>query len=357
MFERKDKKKQNSQKAGADVPTSSAATVKKNKGKKNGKKGSSNAKPSMPRLFLKNISNTLKPTLRETKKSVRAMLKSPLAVIGIVLIAFVLFLALAAPMLAPPEFPEDPLYIPRDFETPKPPGAEGHLLGTGLQGADIYYGVIWGARTSIEISLFVVLTAAIIGIVLGAISGYYGGRIDDLIMRVTDIFLSIPSLILAMAVAAVLSRSLENIMFALILVWWPPYTRLIRGQVLSVRENTYVEAARAIGCKNKRILFKHIVPNSLAPMLVSITMDIGAVVLVAAGLSYLGFGASSGTAEWGKMVSDGQQFFLSTVYYDGQAYTPYWMVTFPGLMIFIFVMGFNLLGDALRDLLDPRLRR
>jgi len=304
-----------------------------------------------------NLAKSIRPRIRETRNSLRILRKSLLAMVGIVLIMFVVILALTAPILAPPANPDDPLYIPRDFLTPKPPGAEGHLLGTGLQGADIFYGVVWGARTSIIISLFVVLNAAIIGIVLGAISGYYGGSIDNVIMRITDVFLSIPGLILAMAIAAVLSRSIDNIMFALILVWWPPYTRLIRGQVLSVRENTYVEAARAIGCKSNRILFRHIVPNSLSPMLVAITMDIGSVVLVAAGLSYLGFGATSGTAEWGKMVSDGQQFFLSTVYYNGQAYTPYWMVTFPGMMIFIFVMGFNLLGDALRDLLDPRLRR
>jgi peptide/nickel transport system permease protein len=304
-----------------------------------------------------NLANSIKPRIRELRRSLRMLRGNFIAILGIVLILFVVVMAILAPVLAPPENPDDPLYIPRDFLSPKPPGAEGHLLGTGLQGADLYYGIVWGARTSISISLFVVMTAAIIGIVVGAISGYYGGRFDNVIMRITDVFLSIPGLILAMAIAAVLTRSLENIMFALIIVWWPPYTRLIRGQILSVRENTYVEAARAMGCKSNRILFRHIVPNSLSPMLVSITMDIGSVVLTAAGLSYLGFGVSSGTAEWGKMVSDGQQYFLSTVEYNGSLYNPWWMVVFPGLMIFIFVMGFNLLGDALRDMLDPRLRR
>ena len=205
--------------------------------------------------------------------------------------------------------------------------------------------------------LFVVLTSAFVGIILGAVSGYYGGKIDDLLMRITDIFLSIPALILVMAVAAILSRSLDNIMLALIVVWWPPYARLIRGQVLSVKENAYVESARAIGAKKNRILFRHIIPNSLAPMLVSVTLDIGGVVLVAAGLRPIGFGPPSGTAEWGKMVSDGQEYFLSTIYYHRGAYNPYWMVVFPGAMIFIFVMGFSLFGDALRDILDPRLRR
>ncbi|MGD0817726.1 MAG: ABC transporter permease, partial [Methanomassiliicoccales archaeon] len=163
--------------------------------------------------------------------------KSPPALIGLAMVIIIIVIALAAPILAPvPAGQQDPLEIPKNFQLPMPPGAEGHIFGTGKQGADIYYGVIWGARTSIEISLFVVLTSAFVGIILGSVSGYYGGKVDDLLMRITDVFLSIPGLILAMAVAAILSRSLENIMLALIVVWWPPYARLIRGQVLSVRE-------------------------------------------------------------------------------------------------------------------------
>ncbi len=307
---------------------------------------------------MKQSINSLRPRIREMRHSLVLIRRSPLAVIGLAMVISIVIIALAAPILAPvPAGQLDPLDIPKNFLQPMPPGAEGHLMGTGKMGADIYYGVVWGARTSILISLFVVLTASFVGILLGAVSGYYGGKVDDLLMRITDIFLSVPGLILAMAVAAILSRSLENIMLALIVVWWPPYARLIRGQVLSVRENTYVEAARAIGAKKTRILFRHIVPNSLAPMLVNITLDIGGVVLVAAGLSYIGFGPPSGTAEWGKMVSDGQEFFLSTVFYQGVPYNPYWMIVFPGAMIFIFVMGFSLFGDALRDILDPRLRR
>ena len=307
---------------------------------------------------LQQLTKSIRPRIREFRHSLVLIWRSPLALIGLAMVLGVIAIALAAPILAPvPAGQLDPMEIPKNFQNPMPPGAEGHLMGTGKMGADIYYGVIWGARTSIMISLFVVLTSAFVGIILGAVSGYYGGKIDDLLMRVTDIFLSIPGLILAMAVAAILTRSLENIMLALIVVWWPPYARLIRGQVLSVRENTYVEAARALGAKKSRILFRHIVPNSLAPMLVNITLDIGGVVLVAAGLSYIGFGPPSGTAEWGKMVSDGQEFFLGTVFYHGVAYNPYWMIVFPGAMIFIFVMGFSLFGDALRDILDPRLRR
>jgi peptide/nickel transport system permease protein len=181
--------------------------------------------------------------------------------------------------------------------------------------------------------------------------------IDEILMRFTDIFLALPALILAMAVASILTRSLENMMFALIIVWWPGYARLVRGQVLSIRENTYVEAARAIGGSRGRILFRHVVPNSISPLIVSITLDLGAVALVAAGLSYIGFGVPSGYAEWGRMVSDRQDWFLGTVYYEGQKYTPWWVVTFPAMMILIFTMGFSLIGDGLRDILDPRSRR
>ena len=159
-----------------------------------------------------------------------------------------------------------------------------------------------------------------------------------------------------MAVVSVLGPSLNNIVLALIVVWWPPYARLIRGQVLTVRENTYVEAARAIGAKRNRILFRHILPNSLAPVLVSSTMDLGGVVLTAAGLSYIGFGPPN-IAEWGRMISVGQTWFIATVTYNGVQYNPWWCWVFPGVMILLFVMGFALLGDGLRDIMDPRLRR
>lgn len=300
---------------------------------------------------------SIAPRIREIRFSMYLARKSLLAMIGLAIVIIIVGIALIAPILAPPANPADPMQMPRDFETPKPPGAEGYPMGTGKLGTDIYYGVIWGARTSIYVSVFVVMTAAFIGIILGAMAGFYGGVIDEMLMRVTDVFLSVPGLILAMAVCAVLGRSLENIMLALSIVWWPPYARLIRGQVLSIRESVYVEAARAVGAKRSRVLFRHIVPNSLSPILVAATMDIGVVVLVAAGLSYIGFGPPSGTAEWGKMVSDGQQYFTGTIFYEGAAYNPWWMWVFPGVMIFFFVMGFNLLGDGLRDILDPRLRR
>jgi peptide/nickel transport system permease protein len=207
--------------------------------------------------------------------------------------------------------------------------------------------VIYGTQISLKICLMVVLTATLIGIFLGGIAGYFGGKIDEIVMRVTDVFLSIPYLILAIAVGAALGRSIENIMMALIVVWWPQYARLLRGQVLSIRENQYVEAAKSVGANSWRILFRHVIPNSFAPLLVQITLDLGAVLLVAAGLSFIGLGAPPGTAEWGLMISSGRMFMFHA----------WWYVTFPGLAIVITVLGFNLLGDGIRDITDPKLRR
>lgn len=307
------------------------------------------------------------PRYREFRYSMSLFRGSPLAVVGLIIIIFILFLALFAQFIIPPDDPNDPLTMPRmpGRYDPAPIGIDGYPLGLGKNGVDLYYGIVWGARTSVLVALYVVGMAAIIGFVLGGVAGYYGGAIDEILMRVTDVFLSIPGLILTMAVVAVLMKdgmsyqeSLNNIMLSLIIVWWPAYARLVRGQVLSIKQGTYVEAARAIGLKKSRILFKHVLPNSISPMLVSVTMDIGTVVLVAAALSFIGFGPPSGTAEWGKMVSDGQGFFLGqSVEWEGEIIHPWWVATFPGIMIFLFVLGFNLLGDGLRDILDPRLRR
>lgn len=300
----------------------------------------------------------LKPRLKEWKNSWSMIRNNWTAMAGVIMVSFIVLIAVAAPFLAPSHSSRDPLQIPADFQFPKPPFQSGQpIFGTGANGIDIYYGIVWGARTTVTTSLYVVLTAALIGLVIGAIAGYYGGKIDELLMRFTDIFLSMPALIMAMAIASILTRSLENMMFALIVVWWPAYARLVRGQVLTIRENTYVEAARAIGAKRNRILFRHIIPNSISPLIVNITLDLGAVALTAASLSYIGFGVQPGYAEWGKMISDGQNWFMSTVYYNGVAYNPWWVIFFPGIMILIFTMGCSLIGDGLRDILDPRSRR
>jgi peptide/nickel transport system permease protein len=311
-----------------------------------------------PTILLSSIKKSITPRIRELKVSTRLLLKNRLAIVGIAIVLAIVIIAIFAPVLAPtPAKQRDPYVIPKDLtQGITPPGTNGKILGTGEDGSDIYYGIIWGSRMSIVIALFVVTISTFIGVVLGALAGYYGGKIDEVLMRVTDVFLSIPSLVLAMAVVSVMKPTIDNIMLALIITWWPSYARLIRGQVISVRENTYVEAARACGAKKSRILFRHIVPNSISPMIVAATMDIGGVVLTAAGLSYIGFGPP-GITEWGRMVSDGQLLFTATIPFNGAMINPWWIVTFPAIMIFLFVMGFNLLGDGLRDVLDPRQRR
>lgn len=309
-------------------------------------------------VLLGEFKKSIKARLRETRYSFFLLRKSRLSVIGFAIVLIMVMIALIAPLISTLFLPHDllpppyanPLRIPRDYNVtaPLPPGSPGHPLGTGQFGTDIYYGLIYGAQVSMRMAIVVVGIGFVIGILLGAVSGYFGGVIDEIVMRVTDVFLSVPGLILAMAVVVVLGPGLDNIMLAFIIVWWPSYARLVRGQVLSVRENVYVEAARAIGSSGSRIIFRHILPNSFAPILVNATMDMGTIVLVTAGLSYIGFGADPGTAEWGRMVSDGQQYFIAG---------SWWMVVFPGLMIMMFVLGFNLMGDGLRDILDPKLRK
>ena len=279
------------------------------------------------------------------------MSKSATSIAGFVLIIALIILAAFPWLFAPPDPNQrDPFEVPKDFTKPDPlpPGTEGYLLGSGQNGVSITYGIIWGARISMSFAIQVVGLSAIIGILIGLVSGYKGGVVDEIMMRITDVFLSIPSLILVMAIAAVLGRGIFATKVALLAVWWSGYTRLVRGQVLSVRENSYVDAARAAGSGELRIMFRHILPNSWAPMLVSATMDMGTVVLTLAGLSYLGLGAPIGYAEWGVMVQSGQQVFV-------QGY--WWMTFFPGMAILTFVLAFNLMGDGLRDVLDTKMRR
>ncbi len=223
-----------------------------------------------------------------------------------------------------------------------------HALGTTVDGEDVLTGVLLGAQISVRIGVIVVVVATLIGSLLGALAGYFGGPLDELVMRITDVFLAIPGLILALAVAAALGRSLDTVMYALIVVYWPPYTRLVRGQALSVRENLYIEASRATGASELRVVTRHVLPNAISPILVQSSLDVGSVVLVAAGLSFLGIGAQAGTPEWGLMINRGFTFF---------PLVNWWQTAFSGLMIFLFVLGFNLLGDGVRDILDPRIRR
>jgi len=291
----------------------------------------------------------LAPRLRSLRFNMYLMSRSITAIIGLVLLAILIFIVAFPWIFAQPNYP-DPyqMRFNLDYRLPQPPGTAGFPLGSGTNGADYYYGLIWGARVSMEFAVEVVGLSILIGTLLGLIAGFKGGVIDEIIMRVTDVFLSIPSLILLMAIASTLGRDLTSTKLALIMVWWSGYTRLIRGQVLSIRENTYIDAARAAGTSETRIMFRHILPNSWAPVVVNATLDMGTVVLTLAGLSYIGLGARYGTSEWGSMIQAGQGYLV---------YGAWWMMIFPGIAIVSFVLAFNLIGDGLRDVLDPKMRR
>jgi peptide/nickel transport system permease protein len=252
-----------------------------------------------------------------------------------------ILIALFAPFIAP-YGPEERLWV----QKLQPPSMQ-HFFGTDESGGDIFSRIIWGSRIDLAIAVTVVMSAVALGSSMGAVSGFIGGKTDEVMMRVTDVFLAFPALILAMTIAAALGRNLTNLTIALIIVWWPGYARLVRGQVLSEREKLYVEAAQAAGASRTRVIFRHVLPNSIFPLLVNATLDLGGVILTAAGLSFIGFGAGAGIAEWGRMISDGRNYLFQSP----------WLATFPGLAILLSSLSLNLVGDGLRDVLDPRLRR
>lgn len=288
------------------------------------------------------------PRFRELGRSLHLIRRSPLTMVGLILIILLVVVALFAqfaPNLIVP-YPQDAgaIYYP---VVDQPPSAQ-HLFGTDELGRDYFSRVVMATPLDLQISVLVVGSALLIGICLGIIAGFKGGWIDEALMRITDIFLSIPGLILAIAFSAALGGGIVNVMVALVIVWWPGYTRIIRAQALSIRENLYVEAARAVGAKTGRIIFRHVLPNALAPVLVNATLDLGGVILVAAALGYLGLGQPPPWPEWGRLIADGQSTVLR-----GE----WWLATFPGLAILTTSLSFNLVGDGLRDILDPRLRR
>lgn len=308
------------------------------------------------RTWLESRRKELAPTFRELKFSLNRIKKSPLSIAGLGIVIFFATIALLAPILAPPpEGWRNPYIIPRDgfSPTPRPPSDE-HIFGTTEGQYDVFYGCIWGARTSFYLGFVVVGSGILISLVIGSIAGYYGGIIDEIMMRITDVIFAFPGLILAMALVTAFGPSLESVMMALILVGWPSYTRVIRGEILSIRETDYVEAAKAVGCSDLRVIARHVLPNSIYPLLIMASLDIGAVVLTAAALSFLGLGPPIGFADWGQMVSFSRNWIVG----PPNNRLKYWHTyTIPGIFIFIFVLGWNLLGDAFRDILDPTLRR
>jgi len=265
---------------------------------------------------------------------------NPLALIGVTLVIFWVVVSLTAPWLVP--FSPTQQSIPDRLQ---PPSA-AHWFGTDQLGRDVFSRVLYGGRLSLPAGIAVIVIAGIVGTIVGALAGYIGGWFDEVLMRVTEVFIAFPTIILAMAIAAALGPSLINAILAMVVVWWPNYARVVRALVLSVKSRDFVEASAAIGTRRTRILWRTVLPNCLAPAIVLATIDLGNAILIFAGLSFLGLGPPPNTPEWGRMIADGIEYF-----------DQWWIAAFPGLAIFTVVMAFNFIGDAIRDALDPRLRK
>jgi peptide/nickel transport system permease protein len=270
-----------------------------------------------------------------------ALLRDRLAVLGLMIVLFLVVCAVFAPWLAP--YPDDGVGIANVADRNLGPSAQ-HLLGTDSVGRDVLSRIIYGARTALAVPVVVVGLAIGIGVPLGLAAGYRGGWLDEAVMRVADMFLAFPPLLLAMVIVALLGPSLWNAALALAVSWWPWYARLVRGMAASLRTRPFVEGARTLGLRGPVVMVRHVLPNASSPILVQATVDVGTVVLALGGLAFLGLGAQPPLADWGLMVAEGRVSILSY----------WWASTFAGLAIFVAVLGFNLLGDALRNVLDPR---
>lgn len=273
----------------------------------------------------------------------RRFLSNKLATIGLLVLVAILVMIIGAPLFAQ----HDPVLDMNLRNRLKPAGTPGHLLGTDDYGRDIFSRLLYGGRASMLTGLVVALIAAVVGIFVGCISGYFGGWIDSLLMRVVDIVLAFPFLVLAITIMAVLGPSLRNTVIALAFVSWPGFARLTRGQVLQVKGQEYVESARAAGFSDLRIIFNHVLPNCLGPIIVQTTLAIGSAILSAASLNFLGLGIDASQPEWGSMLNQGREYIMSAAH----------LTLFPGLAISLTVLSMNWIGDGLRDALDPRLRK
>jgi peptide/nickel transport system permease protein len=280
---------------------------------------------------------------REYLRGVSLIFKNPLTAFGLAIVFILIVTVFFAPFLAP--YPDQGRGLSNLKERLLSPSIK-HPLGTDNLGRDILSRIIFGARISLKAALVVIVIVLAIGVPLGLIAGFFGGRVDDIIMRFADMILAFPSLLLAIAIVASLGPSLINALIAVSLPWWPWYTRLMRSQVLSLKEMQFVESARAIGVSRWRIMFRHILPNCLSPIIVQATLDMGYIILAIAGLGFLGLGTQPPAADWGVMVSDGREFFM----------IQWWISTFSGAAIFSTVLAFNLVGDGIREALDPKIR-
>jgi len=322
------------------------------------------------------ISRTERILGPELYRILKGIFTNPTSIAGFALIILFVLVAIFAPQIIPPkENALDPFKIMRDgFATvPKAPGTLWvknpptipwwyqtfvgdewvHLFGTASGGWDIFYGVIWGTRTAIKVGLIIEGITLLVGIIIGCVAGFYGGFLDTIIMRVVEVFQTFPFIMAAMTLSAILTpiigKGIWPATIALIAFGWMGYARLIRGDILSVRERDYILAARVIGAKDSRIMFKHIVPNAIYPTLVVATLDIGSIVVSFAALSFLGIGTEIGYADWGQLVSFARNWIPQLSNY-------WWILIYPSAALVLFVLGWNLVGDALRDIMDPRMR-
>jgi peptide/nickel transport system permease protein len=307
---------------------------------------------------------------------VRGLITNPLSVAGIFIIASFILVAALAPVLAPPVRGRDPYTIPRDgFNTqPRPPGTAWrqtqpplpgwyravtgkdewvHLMGTASGQWDIYYGIIWGTQIALFTGVLITSSTVLVGVLVGSLAAYYGGWVDDLLMRITEIFMAFPFFLAAITLSSILVSELGKNLWipsiALITFGWMTYARVVRGDILAVKERDYVMAARVIGARDDRILMKHILPNAIFPTLVLASLDVGNYVVSFAALSFLGVGTEVGYADWGQIIAFARSWILNLD-------THWYIIVFPGAALILFGLGWNLVGDALRDILDPKLR-
>lgn len=270
----------------------------------------------------------------------RPLARSPLALAGVVIIALWVLAALGAPALTshPP--------LEQNIGNRLSPPSGAYWLGTDPLGRDVMSRVLYGARLSIPVGISAVALAMLLGLAVGSVAGSIGGVVDEGMMRATDLMLAFPTVILAMVITAALGAGIRNAVIAIMVAWWPSYARLVRGQVLAVREREFVEAARAVGASFLRVFVRHVLPSTISPIIILGTLDVGHAILTFASLSFLGLGPPPQIPEWGSMIAAGRNYLLQ-----------WWIATFPGLAILSLVLAFNIVGDSLRDLLDPRLRR
>jgi peptide/nickel transport system permease protein len=288
------------------------------------------------------MSEALASDVRRGMAALRLSLRgNPLLVAGLVIALALAVIAIFAPLIVP--YPGDAGSATHPLDSFLPPSSH-HWFGTDDVGRDVFTRVLWGTRISLLVAVIVIAFSCVVGIPLGIAAGYFGGIVDNVLMRVTDVFLAFPALLLALALASVLTPSVGNATLAIAVTWWPWYARLARGQAASVAGRPYIQSCRALGISPFRTLFRHVLPNSVTPVVVQASLDVGGVILTAAALSFLGLGAQDPTPEWGLLVSEGESYFT----------TQWWLVTFPGAAILIAALAFNLVGDGLRDRLDPR---